>query len=1341
MGRFLASPAPARARGVAQAPLARQPRMDSIQDDMDFGDSLLEEVVSSDPWLASPVPGEKLGGPNGRRFEIKLALGRGSMGEVFQAWDAELQREVALKFLNPQTVSLGSRVTELLQQEARAIARLNHENIVRLFDVAEWRVEHGEQRVLFLVMEYLEGESLSARLHRSRLELKEAMAIMEGVAAGLAHAHQRHLIHRDLKPANVFLTREGTVKLLDFGLAHLVASSLPLPDMSTAGTPLYMAPEQWLGGPQDERTDVWAAGLLLYELLTGKRPFSTLCAEELRARVISPEPVPSVRTLRPEVPRELEQLIATALAKDPARRIPSGQELLEELREVSEHLGLHREQGQLAVAQRRQVTLVCCVPLGLPAALDPEDFDELEAAFHETCEELLGQHGGSVTPSMGSQVLACFGYPHALEEDSRHAVHAGLILARNFPQVLQRKLPRPFSRGLSVGVGIHTDRVALHESPGGPVLSGEAPEVVAWLARQAEPGTVLLSEATRTLVRGAFEMEPRGTRRPTGTSATRPLRVFQALSEHEARSRFEQTRATLGLTPLVGRERELQEVLSLWARARQGQGTAVLLRGEAGLGKSRLIYEVRERVASEADCRLNAQCSAPFSSSALYPVIALLQRLLEDSRQEDAALASPRGLESRLVALGLSVEHLQALVSLLSLPAMETLPSTQLTPERQKSLVFEALAILLRSLAHKRPVLLVVEDLHWADPSTLELLARLHESVKQSRVLLLLSTRAEPRDAAPRWPGLHVISLERLSEKQTQVLVQEMVRGRPLTSNVMRQLVKRTEGVPLFAEELTRMLLERQAAGETSSSIPLSLHELLLARLDTLPPRQKMLAQLCSVMGRSFSSALVAALTRQSEAARSRDLEGLVSAGILEQAGSSAGPAEYRFRHALIQEAACQSLLRSTRREYHQRIAAVLEESFPELVESHPELLAHHYTEAAQPARALLWWARAGAHASQRSANEEAIEHLTRALKLLQTLPDASQRQGEELRLLLTLGIPLVQARGYQSAEAERTFARARSLLDAVGNELPRLELSYWGAFSFYLARSELSPARELAERLVAQGQQQENRELLALGHGMMSMVAFTRGQGRAAREHAELALECSHFTLDEHRRLALRHWVEPRVKALAYGSLILSWSGDLELARTWGQEALALAGRIGHLHTSAFALHFVALGSQYWGDVVSTLELAERCMALSSEHHFRMWRSGAALLRGWALAGLGWAPQGLALMRQGLEQWRTSGIQSSQSHHCGMLAELYLWQRQPQQALEVVDRALAHLGEERFYASALHRLRGEGLRALGHEQEAEASFKSALAIAREQGAYTFERLARQRLKTIPVRA
>ncbi|OJT20899.1 hypothetical protein BO221_28805 [Archangium sp. Cb G35] len=1309
---------------------------ESPQDDSDFGDSFLAEVLRAESWLPNPVPGERLGGPDGHRFEIQQALGGGAMGKVYRAWDAALQRIVALKFLQPRTGPPGRAAFDLLQQEARAVARLNHENIVKLFDVAEWNVESGELQVPFLVMEYLQGESLAKLLHRGRPGMKRAMEIMEAVAAGLAHAHRRHLVHRDLKPANVFITREGKVKLLDFGLAHLVVSASPMPSLPTAGTPAYMSPEQWRGEPQDQRADIWAAGVLLYELLTGALPVTGPSIEQLRARVLSPEPMPSARERCPELAPEVEPLLASALAKDPARRIPSGQELLEELLELGEHLGLHDKPARPSSPQRRQVTLVCCMPVGLPELPEPEERDELEAAFHGACAEFLGRCGGSVTLTLGAQVLACFGYPQAHEDDSKHAVQAGMLLSKSFPQLLQQTLRRLPPPGLSVAVGIHTDTVTLHESPqalgsSAPVLAGEAPEVTAWLARQARPGTVLLTEATHTLVRGAFELEDLGTQAPVGLPATRSVRVYQVLGEREAQSRFERTRAAFGLTPLVGREQELREVLRLWESARRGHGTAVLLYGEAGLGKSRLIHEVLVRAASSADCRLNAQCDAQFTSSPLYPIIEVLRRLLQEALPEGSSPSTLFTLKPRLHGYGLSEEQLQALSSLLSLPPVEELPFPQLTPERQKSLVFEALTALLRGLARERPIVAIVENLHWVDPSTLELLTWLLEPVKQSQVLLLLSSRPELRYPSLQQSGCHILTLHRLPEEHSEALVRQMARNHPLAPEIVQQLVKRTEGVPLFAEELTRMVMEQQISGVLPASIPLSLHELLLARLDALPPRQKGLAQLCAVIGRSISSPLLDALIEQSEAARSRDLESLVAAGILQQEDPGTGPAEYRFRHALIQEAAWQSLPRSTRREYHQRIAEVLAERCPEIAESQPELLAHHYTEAGDHPRAITWWARAGEHASQRSAYQEAIGHLTQALTLLRGLPDAHQHKGQELHLLLMLGIPLVQLQGYQSPAAEHAYARARVLFDEVGEALPRLELSYWGPFTFHMARGELHLAHQLAARLVGQGPRP--RELLALGYWMESVVALTRGQGRSARDHAQRALECSRFTYEKHRALAHRHWVDPRVAALAHGSVILTFVGELEGARAWGEEALELAGRIGHLHTSAFALHFVALGCQYRGDVADTLELAERCLALASEHRFRLWQSWAVLLRSWALAGLGWSLQGLALMRQGLEQWRASGIRAGENHHnLGMLAEIHLWQQRPRQALEVADQALARLGSERFYESVIHRLRGESLHALGREQEAEASFQRALAVAREQGALTFEQLARQ---------
>jgi tetratricopeptide (TPR) repeat protein len=744
---------------------------------------------------------------------------------------------------------------------------------------------------------------------------------------------------------------------------------------------------------------------------------------------------------------------------------------------------------------------------------------------------------------------------------------------------------------------------------------------------------------------------------------------------------------------------------------------------------------VHTRAGSEATLRLSAQCGAQFTASALHPVIELLRSLLREALPEGISPHSLHRLEPWLHALGLSAEHLQALGTLLSLPSPESRPTLQLTPEHQKVLVFDALATLLQGLARARPVLAVVEDLHWADPSTLELLVWLLEPVTQSRVLLLLSTRPELRYAPLREHGVHALALERLPPEQTETLVWETARGRALAPERVRQLVERTEGVPLFVEEITRMVLERQAAGDLSAAIPLSLNELLLARLDMLPPRQKTLAQLCAVVGRRFSLTLLAALTRQPEPAMLRELEGLAAAGILRREEQGAGPVEYQFRHALIQEAAWQSLLRGSRREYHQRIAEVVVERFPEMAESHPELLAHHYTEAGLSARAVSWWARAGQQASLRSANQEAIGHLKQALRLLRGLPDASQRKGEELQFLLLLGLPLVQVQGYRSTEAEQAYARTRVLFREVGEELPRLELSYWGPISFYVARSELHLAQELAEQLVTLGQRHQSREMLVMGYRTLSFMALTYGRQRAARAYVERALECSDFTLEEHKLLSRRHMVAPRVAALSYGSIILSLMDEREKARCWRQEALELAGRIGHPHDSALALNYAAISSQFQGDAASTLELAERCVALSREHHFRLWLGWSTLLRSWAMAGLGRAQEGLILMKQGIEAWQSSGIQAGKDHHnLGMLAEIHWWCGQPQQALDLLEGTLAHLGAERFYEPELHRLRGECLRVLGREQEAVASLLRAMEVARQQDAFIFERRARQKL-------
>ncbi|HYO53179.1 protein kinase domain-containing protein [Archangium sp.] len=1277
--------------------------------------------------LRRPVPGERLGGQDGRRFKLLEELGAGSMGWVLSAWDEQLRRVVALKFLVPREELAG-----LALAEARAIARLDHENIVRIFDVAERPGRPGEPRIPFLVMERLEGESLAQLMQRERPGLQRVLEIMSSVAAGLAHAHEHHIIHRDLKPSNVLITHKGVVKLLDFGLAYLLKPSTALaPHLPMAGTPPYMAPEQWRGEALDERTDIWAAGVLLYEMLTGELPYASANLEELRARVLSSEPVPLLREHHPELPWELESLLAVVLAKDPARRLLSAAELQDELRELEEHLRPGRRQPRNVAPQRRQVTLVACKLQGLTSLaeeLDSEDFSEWEAAFHRGFSKVIQQQGGFVTLCMGDEALACFGYPVAREEDSERAVHAGLMLVSSIREALGERLPGQGRSSLAVRVGIHTSMVMLDDLPQElrgrtPGIQGEAPKVAAWLALQADPGEVVLSREAHALIHRAFETEPLGQRSYEGA---RGVRVYRVVGARRTVSRFDRTLAVGGgLTPLVGREREMEELLALWERARAGAGGFVLVSGEAGLGKSRLIQELRERIGREQALRLRLQCWSQFSTSAFHPIIEALQRLwLSPERSPRENL---RVMEEWLAPWELKPVQVRLLASLLSLPVEESSPHLRLTPERQMEEVLDALGTLLRRVAAVHPVFLVVEDLHWADPSTLRMLGSLMDRLGTARVLGVLSARPEFRPPWSPRPGLHTLTLERMPPESTARLVKEVARGRTLPEAVMEQLVARTDGIPLFAEEMTRMLLE----GGAAASIPVTLRELLLAQLDMLPRRQKELAWWGAVVGRGFSRELLATVTGVGEAALRRDLSGLVMAGLLQRYDEAAGPC-YQFRHALIQEAAYQSQPRGVRREHHRRIALALVEHFPGMVESRPELLAHHYTEAGEWKPAIRAWKQAGLRASLRYANQEAVSHLTRALELLRSLPDAASLLHEELQLLLALGLPLVQVRGYHSPEVEQVYERVRELFRLVGDGVARLELSYWGAFAYYFTQMKYREAHEIAELLVDLGQRQSNRELLVLGHRMMATDYFTWGDMPTALAHADQALAHSEEpTLEHHRALALKQVINPRAMALVFSSVVRSACDEQDVALRHTHEALELARKLGHPHTCAGVFTYAAIGAQIRREARRTLEWAEQGIALAGEHRFRLWLWWSTILKSWALAELGRAEEGLALMLRALEGWERSGFVAGTQHNSCMLADIYLKLGRAEEGLAAIEQALApeklRAGETGFEAYA-HLVRAQLLGLRGRELEAREEFLRVLQIAHRQGSHIYAR-------------
>ncbi|WP_375773701.1 protein kinase [Archangium gephyra] len=1292
-----------------------------------FERELLRELVLADAPPRLPVPGEWLGGKEGRRFEVLRELGHGAMGWVFRARDEELQREVALKFLMPR----GKFIEEALR-EARAIARLSHEHIVRIFDVGEWSDRPGATRLPFLVMECLEGESLAAVLQREgRLEPRRALEILDAILAGLAHAHEQRVIHRDLKPTNVFITRDGTPKLLDFGLAWFTVSALPhAPHLPTAGTPGYMAPEQWRGEAQDVRTDLWAAGMVLYEMLTGTLPYPHVSLHELKARVTSAEPMPQARAVRPELRREVDALLAMALAKEPGRRFPTARDMREELHEVQVRLGFVHEPPKALEPQRRQVTLVCCQLTGQTGTLtqlDSEDLGELQTAFHQACKELLPRHGGSLLMSMGGEVLACFGCLRTREDDSERAVRTALLLARLLPEGLRQKLPHLRGGGLSVRLGVRTDRVILEEHS----VQGEGPRVASWLARQAGPGGVAIGDTTWRLVRGLFETEPLGARTFEGLSGSTHLEVHRVRGARAVASRFDRSLAARGHRPMVGRERELRRLLERWEEARSGQGSFVLVQGEAGIGKSLLLQSLRERVAPEATVPMPLQCWPRFSAGSLQPPSAILTQLLRLSPEGTPAQHLAE-MVARLGALGLSEEQAHLIGLFVGLPVPAGSPVHVLAPEWRKERALEALVELLRRMARERPLLFTVEDLQWADSFRLELLGALLGAVSKEPILVALSARPEFQPPWPARPWFHPLGLERLPAGSSAALVKEVTLGRELPAELLQELVRKTDGVPLFIEEMTRMVLERadsSAAGPRAlpPSIPETLHELLLARLDLLPSRQKALAQLCAVVGRDLSLALLVKLTGRDETGLRWVLARLEDAGLLQAQPGAGGPV-FQFRHVLIQEAACQSLSRRERRRYHRHVAQVLEEQFPGVAATRPEVLAHHHAEAGEPERAIPYWAGAGQLASMKADHPEAVRYLSTALEVLRAQPESSQRNQQELQLLMAMGLPLMQTRGLRAPEVQQADDRVRQLIREQGESMPVSELAYWEPFISY-ARADFHLRHKLARHLVGLGRGQHRPQLLALGHRMMATNFLMWGRMRVARAHIERSVACVESDVEQNLAIATRYGISPTVGVLNVASIIFSAIGEPEKAQRYSREAQEYAERIGHPHTLAYALTYAAVTCQIRREVEEALKLATRVQELSRRHDFWVWLSWSAVTRGWALCMLGQEQEGIALLRDAIERWRAMGLRAGMPYSFILLAEAELKRGQVRKGLSAILEALAweETTGELSYGVELHRLYAELLRAWGREDDARYSLLRAIHLAREQGSGLFE--------------
>ena len=992
-----------------------------------------------------------------------------------------------------------------------------------------------------------------------------------------------------------------------------------------------------------------------------------------------------------------------------------------------------------SAAERRQLTVMFCDLVDstpLSEQLDPEDLREVVHAYQEACAEVISRFDGYLAKYLGDGLLVYFGYPLAHEDDARRAVRTGLgILAAMKP--LNRRLQEQWGIRLGVRVGVHTGLVVAGEMGGGETreafaIVGRTPNVAARLQGAAEPDTVVISAYTDRLVRGFFACRPLGPHALRGVAE--PVEVYRVLHESGAESRLD-VALTTGLTPLVGREQEAALLQERWQRAQAGTGQVVLLGGEAGIGKSRLLHALKEHTAGEAHARWEYRCSPYHQHSALYPVVGAVQRALRLA-SDDSSEGKLDKLERALNRAGVAVPEAAPLIAaLLSLPAARRYPPLTLTPERQKQQTLDALLTWLLQEAERGPLLVIVEDLHWSDPSTLEFLSLLIDRAATARMFTLLTSRP---DFSPPWTGrphLTHITLDRLTRQQVRDMVARLTGGKALPAAVLEQVVTRTDGVPLFVEELVKEVLESGLVREDVSGyqltrplpplgIPATLQDSLMARLDRLTTAREV-AQLAAVLGREFPYALLRAVSPHDEATLRRELARLVEAELLYLRGLPA-EATYSFKHALIQEAAYQSLLRSRRQEYHARVAQSLEEGFPETVETQPEILAHHYTEAGNAERAIISWHRASRRAVARSAHLEAIGHLTRALELLAAFPDTPDRARQELALQVALGTPLTAAKGFAAPEVERAYARARELCLQVG-DTPQLFAVLVRLATLYLSRTDYTAARALSEQCLELAEAAQYPAFLLAAHTGLGQTLYMMGELLPARAHLERAIAL--YDPRKHGPLSAMH--PAGVGALCFVAWVLWECGypDQGMARI--NQALCVAEQLAEPFNLALALNAAALLHQLRREGPAAQARAEATIRLASEHGFPVPLAGGTAWRGWALAAQGRVEEGIAQMRRSLDLERAAGQQALRTQILALLAEAQGKAGQAAEGLRLAAEGLELVDKSRggYREAELYRVKGELLLALSAEDQAQAEncLRRAIEIARRQSAKSWE--------------
>ena len=990
-------------------------------------------------------------------------------------------------------------------------------------------------------------------------------------------------------------------------------------------------------------------------------------------------------------------------------------------------------------AERRQVTVMFSDLVGstaLSARMDPEDLREVISAYQRCVAETARRFGGFVAKYMGDGVLIYFGYPQAHEDDAERAVRAGLELVTAVSDLKTHA-------ALQTRVGIATGLVVVGDLIGSgasqeQAIVGETPNLAARLQGIAEPNSVVIAESTRKLLGNLFELDDLGARELKGIAGA--VRAWIALRQASVEGRFEAFHAS-GLTELVGRQEELDLLLRRWSKAKTGEGQVVLLSGEAGIGKSRLTAALLERLVTEPHTRLRYFCSPQHTDSALYPIIGQMERAARLTHNDTTQVKLDK-LDALLAQTSTSIQDASLLADMLSLPNDGRYPTLDPDPQRRRQRTLEALNLQMEVLSRSNPVLMIVEDVHWSDPTSLEAFGRAVDRIASNRVLLIVTFRPEFESPWVGRPHVTFLSINRLAQRDIDVMIDGVIGNKSLPASIRKDIIERTDGIPLFVEEMTKAVLEAGSEGagaiaaavpSPALAVPASLHASLMARLDRLGAA-KQVAQIGAAIGREFSHALLTAVMRKPEAELGSALDRLVAAGLLFRQGVLPHTT-YLFKHALVQDAAYGTLLREPRRALHARIADTIESQFADIADTQPELLAHHCTEAGLIEKAAGLWGKAGQRSLARSALVEAEAQLTRALVEIEALPTTPALRREQIELQVAFVNALMHTKGYAAPETKAAAERARLLIEqaeAVGEPPEDSLLLFSILYSFWVASYvafDGDVLRELADQFLALAEKQGATGPLMIGHRLMgSSLMFTVDimEGKA---HFDLAIAL--YDPAEHRLLASRFGQDISVVILSGRSWALWVLGHPDAAIADSERALKDAREIGQAATLMYALLWASWVQNQCGNYIAGNALAVELVALADESGSLNWKAYGMIFQGCVLANTGQPLNAVQMITSGLTAFRSTGSTLFVSSSLLYLARAYAGLDQFHDAWRCVDEAmtLIETTKETWCEAEVNRIAGEiSLTSQErNEGKAEAYFERSLEVSRQQQAKSWE--------------